>query len=155
MMLGLLGAAALLLQPNSALTFEATIPEGENVVVSLGRGREKLVVSSKDDAYPWSYPEPAYDVTLRNRAVGEKGVALSFASRSYDGVETTHVERTVTVAAGGEKKVRIEVPVKKFGWHSVTLTEDGVPYERHDAKGETSRPSAPFKFLLKNNFAEQ
>ena len=75
-------------------------------------------------------PKPAYAVTLRNRSAAKRDVALSLASRSYDGAETTRAERVVAVAAGGEAKIRLEVPVRKFGWHAVALTADGVPYER-------------------------
>ena len=46
---------AAVLKEDTRLSFEAVLPEGAGVTLSLGRGQEKLSVSSKDNAYPWRY----------------------------------------------------------------------------------------------------
>ena len=48
-------AFAATLEPNTRLEIDAVIPNGKNVTLSLGRGKEKLTISAKGNDYPWQY----------------------------------------------------------------------------------------------------
>ncbi|MBQ6916025.1 MAG: hypothetical protein IJQ65_09905, partial [Kiritimatiellae bacterium] len=72
---------------------------------------------------------PAYTLTLRSRGAARSAkVVLESASRN--GRDKTRQERVVEVPARGEARVRLEVPVKTFGWHSLALDVDGERYDR-------------------------
>ncbi len=43
------------LEAGTRLEFDAVIPNGQNIVLSLGRGKERLTLSAKDNAYDWQF----------------------------------------------------------------------------------------------------
>ena len=73
---------------------------------------------------------PAYLLTLRNATATARKAALSIETRSYDGGETNRSEAALDVPPNGSASIRLATPVKKFGWHSVTLDVNGEKYER-------------------------
>lgn len=74
--------------------------------------------------------KPAYRLKLRNRTEDAVPAAFTLETRSWDGQETTAQTNRLTVAAAGEGEIRLELPLRKFGWHAVTLTVNGEKYER-------------------------
>ena len=77
-----------------------------------------------------STTRPGYLLTLRNKGAADVDAAISVVTRSYDGTDVSEQARTLPVPARGEAKLRIGTPVKKLGWHSVTLKVNGETYER-------------------------
>lgn len=75
-------------------------------------------------------PSPAYLLSVRNRTGSDMDVPVRLKSSSWDGADVTDSSRSVRIAAHSCAKVRLEVPVSKFGWHSVSLSAGGEPYER-------------------------
>ena len=73
---------------------------------------------------------PAYLLTLRNRTAEDIPARIDVETRSADGTDVSQQNRSLFVPARGEAKMRIATPVKKFGWHSVSLTVNGEPYGR-------------------------
>ena len=73
---------------------------------------------------------PAYLLTLRNRLAADVEARIALETRSYDGGETTKLTRVMSVPGRGEASMRIETPVTKYGWHSVSLDVNGESYER-------------------------
>ncbi len=47
--------AAATLEPYSRIEFDAVIPNGQSITLSLGRGRESLWITAQDNAYRWNY----------------------------------------------------------------------------------------------------
>ena len=43
------------LEPDSRVEFDAVVPNGESLTLSLGRSPEKFTLKAKDDAYEWQY----------------------------------------------------------------------------------------------------
>ncbi|MBQ6926153.1 MAG: hypothetical protein IJQ73_16075 [Kiritimatiellae bacterium] len=74
--------------------------------------------------------EPAYLLTLRNRASADVAAEIEIRTKSYDGDDISFVSRTLAVPARDEAKIRLATPVKKYGWHSVSLKVNGERYER-------------------------
>ena len=75
-------------------------------------------------------PRPAYQLKLSNRSAEDAEVEVTLESRSWDGLDRTSQKRKVSVSAKGASDVRLEVPVRRFGHHSLTLTVNGERYER-------------------------
>ena len=75
-------------------------------------------------------PKPSYDLVLANRSATNRVHSVRLATRSYDGSDVTDERHDLSVAAGGRTEARLDVPVRKFGWHKVELTVDGTVYER-------------------------
>ena len=48
-------AAAATLEPNTRVVYDAVIPNGQGIGISLGRGKERLSISAQNDAYNWSF----------------------------------------------------------------------------------------------------
>ena len=76
--------------------------------------------------------KPSYMLKLRQRPGGgsPREVKVALSSRSRDGRDETRQETTVSVPGSGEASLRLEVPVSRYGWHSVSLDVDGERYER-------------------------
>jgi hypothetical protein len=76
----------------------------------------------------WVESAPAYRVTARNNTSQPKDVTLDIRAVSHDGSETNHAERTLTLPPDGEKTVRFDLPLKRYGHHAVALqaTCDGT-----------------------------
>ena len=75
-------------------------------------------------------PSPAYRLKLANRAGSDCAAEVTLETKSYDGKSALKREYSLTVPGKDSAEIRIDVPVKKFGWHSAKLTVNGVPYER-------------------------
>ncbi len=48
-------AYAATLESNSRIEFDAVIPNGQSITLSLGRGKENFRISAQDNTYPWNY----------------------------------------------------------------------------------------------------
>lgn len=75
-------------------------------------------------------PLPAYTLRLSNRAAADIEAEVTLASESWDTRDKTSRKLSVKVPAKDAASIRLELPVKRFGYHSVTLTVNGEKYER-------------------------
>lgn len=81
--------------------------------------------------------KPAYVLTLRCGAGMEppavssaEKVKIVLSSTSRDGKDTTRQEREAALRVGEDARIRLEIPVKTFGWHGLALEVNGEKYER-------------------------
>jgi hypothetical protein len=71
----------------------------------------------------WTAPEvPGYTATITNHTDVEQKGKLTLETRSYDGTETTHQEKPLSLAKREQQAVKLAVPVKLNGYHDITAT---------------------------------
>lgn len=76
----------------------------------------------------WTAPaRPAYTISLANKGDKSRTVALNIITRSHDGKEDTTQAKKIELLPGGKNEVVVNLPVKKFGYHDLTVTlRDGA-----------------------------
>ncbi len=74
----------------------------------------------------WTAPaNPGYTATVTNKTGAPVKGKLTVTTRSYDGTETSKVERPLTLPAGpAPVAVKVPLPVKLYGYHDVVATLD-------------------------------
>ena len=76
----------------------------------------------------WTEQQPAFVATLKNRTRKVCKARMQVETESYDGQEKHTLTAEAGVPANGEFTRRFDLPVRKFGWHRVTLTVNGESY---------------------------
>jgi hypothetical protein len=91
----------------------------------------------------WTAPaNPAYTATVSNKTGAPVKGKLTVTTKSYDGTETSKVERPVLLPAGATAvKVPVPLPVKLFGYHDVVATLDLEANEKAPASTWTEARS--------------
>ena len=90
--------------------------------VTLERPTVKLDLQAENGLHVWTAPaKPAYTATVSAKGPTQH-VTLSLTTASYDGQEKTSQKTAVSLEPGKEAKVRLELDLKKYGYHELTLT---------------------------------
>ena len=75
-------------------------------------------------------PAPSFSLRLENRRAEARKVPVEVRSESYDGGECTTQRFEFAVAPRSATVAHVDVPVRKFGHHSLRFTVDGEAFER-------------------------
>jgi len=98
-------------------------PSGVHVyALTLHRPEVHMEVLPTVFGHVWEAAGPAYQVLLNNRTAEPQKLSLVIDTKSEDGSETTHQERPVTIAPQRVTPVNFNIPVKKNGYHEITVT---------------------------------
>lgn len=102
---------------------QAGLPSAVHVyALTLERPSVKLDLQAANGLHVWEAPaKPAYKATLSTKGPA-KHVTLNLTTASYDGQEKTSQKMDVTLRTGVNEPVRLELDLKKYGYHELTLT---------------------------------
>jgi hypothetical protein len=102
----------------------AGLPSGVHVyALTLHRAEIEMSLEPAAVGHVWTTPAvPAYSVAFENRSTTNRTLSVLVETKSHDGGETTKQTRSLNLLAGKQGRLNISVPVKKNGWHEMTLT---------------------------------
>ena len=102
----------------------AGLPSGVHVyALSLHRAEVTVSLEPAAVGHVWTTPAvPAYTVAFENQSAANRTVSIQIETRSHDGEETTRQTKSLNLLAGKPGKLNVPVPVKKNGWHEMTVT---------------------------------
>lgn len=99
--------------------------------MTLGISPIQVVFEPESLGNAWVEPdEPCYKVMLKNIDSKDHRMELVLETQSHDGTEKFGGKQTFDVPAGGSVATRFDLPLKKFGWHKVSLRVGDKSYER-------------------------
>ena len=85
----------------------------------------QMMVAPDTIAHVWTAPaQPSYTIVLSNLTAKPRPVSITLSTRSYDGDETTKQVKAISVPASGGTSFKIPIPLKRFGYHEVTVVMD-------------------------------
>ena len=110
--------------PISYSTHGAGLPSAVHIyAMTLERPRIQVALQGDKLAQIWTSPEtPHYDVQLTNRSNAARTVSLKLETASYDGVETTRLDKEITVKPGATLAMPFSLNLTRYGTHDVKLT---------------------------------
>ncbi|MBO5823175.1 MAG: hypothetical protein J6R86_09185, partial [Lentisphaeria bacterium] len=115
--------------PNYYSYHGAGVPSGVHVyAVTLGMTDLEVKFMPESLFNLWVDGRPAYSVTLTNKLDKAVKADLKLSTASYDGLEKHNQKVAVEVPANGSTVYRFDLPLAKYGWHSVDLLVNGVLY---------------------------
>lgn len=76
----------------------------------------------------WVDSRPSYRVTLTNKRNKAVNAELKYNTESYDRQEKHKGSTVIEIPANGKVDYRIDLPLKKYGWHKIDLTVNGELY---------------------------
>ncbi len=102
----------------------AGLPSGVHVyALTLHRAEVSMSLEPAALGHVWTTPAvPAYTLAFENQSIAARALTLDIETKSHDGLETTKQTKTVNLAAGKPGKLNLALPVKKNGWHQLTVT---------------------------------
>ena len=103
---------------------QAGLPSSVHVfAVTLERPAVQIDLAAANGLHAWTAPEkPAYVATLTSNNTAGREITLDTATVSYDRRETTRQSKTLTLRPGEPATMRLELDLKSFGWHEMTLS---------------------------------
>jgi hypothetical protein len=99
-------------------------PSGVHIyAATLGETSVGFTFTPDKFGHVWTGPEiPSYTATLTNRTDANQTYTLTVLTRSFDGTESVHDKKPVTLAKGATQQVKLSVPVKLNGYHDIWAT---------------------------------
>ncbi len=102
----------------------AGLPSGVHVyALTLHRAEVTMALEPTAVGHVWTTPAvPAYTVAFENHSAANRTLSVLVETKSHDGEETTKQTKPLNLLAGKPGKLSVTIPVKKNGWHEMTVT---------------------------------
>ncbi|MDQ3624753.1 MAG: hypothetical protein M3463_20105, partial [Verrucomicrobiota bacterium] len=115
----------------------AGLPSGVHVyALTLHRAEVEMSLIAGAFGHAWTAPAvPAYTATFQNHSTSNRALSVVVETKSHDGQETTRQTKPLSLPAGKSGKLNIAVPVKKNGWHELTVTMNDGPRSWSEKRG--------------------
>lgn len=107
----------------------AGLPSGVHVyAITLHRASVAMSLEPNALGHVWTAPAvPGYTVAFENTSTEPHTLIVQVKTRSHEGDETSQQMKTVNALPNRVTKLPLALPVRKNGWHELTVTmHDGV-----------------------------
>ena len=139
--------------PNHFSIHGAGTPSGVQIyAMTLETAPVSVDFVPESEGNVWVESAPAYMVTLTNNTAEKISLPLEITTVSFDGEEVVKDIQQTDIPPWGKAVTRFDLPLKKYGWHQVTLVCGGKKYihfltrlRRREIKG---RPFAARGFMF-------
>src|SRR5207237_10330139 len=90
--------------------------------VTLERPAVECAFQPDQVAHIWTAPaKPSYTAKLKNTTQKTQTVNLQLTTTSHDGLEKTVVKKSIELAAGAGRAVKLPLELNRYGHHAVEL----------------------------------